>query len=160
MNIFRYLVIIIISNFALSCNSHKQKVNKSVDDTFYSDIGGYGLKRIPLVKPYELLKVSDDEWRLQLQKSDLLTLSIHNIKGIFVNGNFIAVYSEGGTEFLNKQYDSAWFLINADSSLEKGFERQQEFVNQYEKSTKNRNVNFNFPDSVYKFFEIKRKIIW
>lgn len=160
MNITSFLVAIISSIFLLSCNFNKRKEKKIIDNNFYSNLGGLGRARIPLIEPYELLKVSGDEWRLELQHPDLLTLSIHNVKGVFVNDGVIAIYSKGGTEVLNKLHDSAWFIIKVDRGLEKAFDSQEAFKEEYEKLITKRNINLYLPDSLYKLFEKNGKITW
>ena len=127
-------------------------------DPFYSDLGGFDRPRIPLIKPYELLKVSGTEWRLELQNPDLLTLSIHNVKGVNVKNSLILIYSEGGTEFLNMQHQKAWFVIESGLGSEKGFSDERKF-NDVVNKLRDR-INFHSLDSLYKKFEEHKRIIW
>lgn len=100
-----------------SCDFFKDRngINK---DAFYNDKGGLDRPRIPLIKPYELLKVSSDEWRMELLTTDLLALSVHNIKGANVSNERILLYSEGGTEVRSNQYNQAWFIIDPSRGKE------------------------------------------
>lgn len=153
-------ITLFLLSFALSgCKfSHKEtKVNNS-DDPFYSDLGGFDRPRIPLIKPYELLKVSGTEWRLELQNPELLALSIHNVKGVDVKDSLILIYSEGGTEFLNKQHQKAWFIIEPGLGSEKGFSDERKFNNEVNKLRNE--INFHSLDSLYKKFEKHKNIIW
>lgn len=134
--------------------------NETVDDTFYSDLGGFGRARIPLVKPYELKKVSSNEWRLELENPELLTLSIHNVQGVDVRDSIIFIYSEGGTEFLNQQHQKAWFLIEPTLGNETGFSEVEKFKSEIGKKYKELRVRFHSPDSLYSRFEENRKITW
>ncbi len=156
------IIALIVTSFALSnCDFSRNMDNgNNVMDTFYSDLGGLGRARIPLIKPYELLKVSGDEWRLELQNPELLTLSIHNVKGVHIQDSLIGIYSEGGTEFLNKRYVKAWFVIEPRLGLEKAFEDTKAFSDVYSKSKNGRKIHFYSPDSLYKSFEEQRKIVW
>lgn len=161
----QYISLIIVSLVLFSCrfssNDGKKDTGKDTGkDTFYSDLGGMGRARIPLIKPYELLKVSSNEWRLELLNPELLSLSIHNVKGINVQDGIILVYSEGGTEFLNKQHQKAWFIITPTLGLERGFSEEEKFSDEVEKSKTRMKIPFYNPDSLYKRFEENRKINW
>ena len=158
----RFIIIAIIISFLIpNCDflPNKSKLN-SHEDAFYSDLGGLDRPRIPLIKPYELLKVSKNEWRLELQNPDLLVLSIHNVKGVYIHDSVIAIFSDGGVEFQNKIHAKAWFIIEPEFSTEKAFENENAFNNAYGRSKHGRKVYFLSPDSLYKSFEEQRKIIW
>lgn len=155
-------IIIFIISFAISsCDflQNKSKMNNT-NDTFYSDLGGLDRPRIPLIKPYELLKVSATEWRLELQNPDLLVLSIHNVKGVYIYDSLIAIYSKGEVEFQNKLHEKAWFLIEPRRGLEKAFENELTFNDAYSKLKNGQKIHFYSPDSLYKSFEEQRKIVW
>lgn len=156
------IITFIISSLLLSnCDFSKRNEKFHTDkDSFYSDLGGFGRPRIPLIKPYELIKVSENEWRLELQTPTLLTLSIHNIKGIHIQDSLIAVYSEGGTEFLNKQRAKAWFVINSVTGVEDAFVNEKSYTDVYFKSKDKQIIHFHSPDSIYKSFEEQGKIFW
>lgn len=141
-------------------SKHRNKVTDG-NDNFYSDLGGLGRQRIPLIKPYELLKVSDHEWRLELQQPGLLTLSIHNVQGVLVKDGVIAIHSSGGTEFLNKQHDNAWFIINPEIASEKAFDNEDSFKENFlQSAAPGQTLRFYSPDTLYKEFELKGKIVW
>lgn len=57
-----------------SCDLFKSRKKDNYRDAFYSNKGGFDRPRIPLIKPYELLKVGA-EWRMELLTTDLLALS-------------------------------------------------------------------------------------
>ncbi|HEY1201961.1 MAG TPA: hypothetical protein VGE79_13310 [Niastella sp.] len=157
----QYISLLLISITLSSCRFSKKetKVNNS-GDAFYSDLGGFDRPRIPLIKPYELLKVSGNEWRLELQNPELLTLSIHNVKSVAIQDSLILIYSEGGTEFLNMQHQKAWFVIEPGVGSEKGFSDEKEFnkvVNRLRGGIKNQ---FHSLDSLYKKFEEHKRIVW
>ncbi len=99
-----------------SCDRFKGKKEVKKQDTFYTDDGGFDRPRIPLIKPYELLKVSSDEWRMELLAPGLLALSVHQVKGVQVSNGRILLYSEG-SELQNRSYSQAWVII--DPSLQK-----------------------------------------
>lgn len=104
-----------------SCDLIKDKKETKKNDTFYTDNGGFDRPRIPLIKPYELLKVSSDEWRMDLLTTDLLALSVHHVKGVHVTNERILLYSEGGTEIRNKPYSQAWIIIDPSLQKERAF---------------------------------------
>lgn len=123
----RYLVYLffLIFNFHFSCNYPKKKVNKK--DNFYTKPGMFDRLRIPLIKPYDLIKVSDSEWQMDLQTTDLLTLGVDKVKGVAVFKNIILLYSRGGAEVKNKYADEWWFVIYADSRKETAFDNYKSF---------------------------------
>lgn len=157
----QYISLFLIS-FALSNCRFSQKETKvnNADDAFYSDLGGFDRPRIPLIKPYELLKVSGNEWRLELQNPELLTLSIHNVKGVDKQDSLILIYSEGGTEFLNMQYQKAWFVIEPGVGSEKGFSDEKNFNKVVNRLRDGIKIHFHSLDSLYKKFEEHKKIMW
>lgn len=156
---FLSLLIVLLASYSCKFIENERKV-KGVIDSFYTDLGETGRARIPLIKPYELIKVSSVEWRLELQNSNLLTLSIHNVKGVDVQDSLILIYSDGGTEFLNIHHKKAWFIFEPGSGIEKGFDNEEKFSEIFHKSRNRIKFHFNSPDSLYESFEENRKIKW
>lgn len=118
-----FLLLIIIS---VACN-HDEKMKKETDD-FYHDTGGFGYKRIPLIKPYEAKMVSDSEWRIRLETTDLLELSIKNVRGINIVDSMICIFSKGGTPIRDTLYNQAWFVIIPGISHEYGFSKMDDYA--------------------------------
>lgn len=109
------------------CDLFKSRKKDNYRDTFYSNKGGFDRPRIPLIKPYELLKVGA-EWRMELLTTDLLALSVHNVKGVNVSKERILLYSEGGTEIRNNQYSQVWFIIDPSIAKEVAFFEYDRFA--------------------------------
>lgn len=143
--------------FFSSCDRFKHNNGNNKKDSFYTNTGGFDRPRIPLMKPYELLKVAENKWRLELQTPDLLTLSIHNVKGINVISDTIVVYSEGGTAFMNKQHNKAWFIIEVKENKERVFKNDTEFKNAIQHKF-NSDTLFKEPNKLYDAF-IKDKVL-
>lgn len=123
----RYLVYLffLIFSFHLSCNYSKKKADKN--NNFYNKPGTFDRLRIPLIKPYDLIKVSDAEWQMDLHTTNLLTLGVDNVKGVALYKNIILLYSKGGTEVKNKYADEWWFVIYPDSRKETAFDNYKSF---------------------------------
>ena len=142
----------------ISCtNSKKRKIKK---DSFYTDYGGFGHKRIPLVKPYEAVKVSEDEWRVELQTTQLLELSIHNVRALNVINDTIIIYAEGGeVSIKDTKYNEAWFVILPTEEIEKGFNKKEDFIAYLAKATV-KDIKLYDTDKVYATFYNNKKIDW
>jgi len=105
-------IIIILSVTLLwfgGCKPSNHKIKKK--DPFYAKDGLLDLISIPLIKPYKLTKDGDTAWSLELQTTSLLTLAIDNVQGLDTVAGKILIYSKGGTEVKNIQYDELWFII-------------------------------------------------
>lgn len=139
-----------------SCNSKTQTKD---EDYFYSDIGGLSIKRIPLIKPYEVKKVTENEWRLELQTTRLLELSIHNIKAVNVIDSAIIVHAKGEVSIKGVRYKESWFVIIPSSEIEEGFSSETEFFS-YLRKAEVKFSNFHNVEDVYKIFNKNRKINW
>ncbi|UPK66733.1 hypothetical protein [Chitinophaga filiformis] len=141
---------IVLSFTALLCFGCKQSgINKKNVDPFYSQDNVFDRLNIPLIKPYKLIKVDDTEWRLELQTTSLLTLSIHNVQGVDTAKGRIFIYSKGGTEVKNVQYNELWFVITPDSLLEQSFESHEAFKDALKKANISK-ANLRNPDIFYK----------
>jgi hypothetical protein len=139
-----FVVLSIISLCYISCKPSEDKKHK---DPFYSQ-NMFDRLNIPLIRPYKLIKEDNAEWRLKLQTPKLLTLSINNVKGVDTAGGKILIYSKGGTEANNIQYDEIWFVIEPDSLQERSFESYDEFKKALIKANIE-NVSLKDPDTLY-----------
>ena len=140
---------IVLSSIFLCCVSCKPSGKKRENDPFYSQNNVFDRLNIPLIKPYKLIKVDDNEWRLDLQTTNLLALSIHNVKGVDTAARKIFIYSRGGTEANNIQYDEAWFVIEPDSLKEQSFNSYDKFKSALIKWNITK-VSLKDPDIIYK----------
>jgi hypothetical protein len=120
-------ILVVIACFIMvlyGCNLADRKGSNTAEkDSFYTSKGGLDRPRIPLIKPYELQKVSANEWRMELQTPDL-ALSIHNISGVNVSQGRILLHSNGGTEIRFEDfnvYKEAWFVIDPGNQKESAF---------------------------------------
>ena len=96
---------------------------------------------------------------MELQTQDLLAMSIHHVKGVNVILDKIIIYSEGGTEFMNKQHNKAWFIIDAQNNEENAFENYIAFI----AAIKNKGVfdfAFKDPNTLYDFFADNEVVKW
>ncbi len=128
--------------------SHHKIKNK---DPFYAKDGLLDLISIPLIKPYKLIKDRDTAWSLELQTTSLSTLAIDNVQGLDTVAGKILIYSKGGTEVKNIQYDELWFIIDPDSLQERSYNSLEAFNKALIKENVS-HVNFIKPDTFYKKF--------
>jgi hypothetical protein len=147
----------------LSCNplgKNNQEIHTSMD-AFYTDRGGGGTYlRIPLIKPYEAIKVSDNEWRIELQTTFLLELSIHNVQALNVIKNVIFIYAKGKeVSIRGVQYKEAWFVIIPHKQFEGGFDKREDFV-KYLSSINLQEPNLYKVEEIYSKFNHNKKIDW
>ncbi|KAA2238598.1 hypothetical protein F0L74_20455 [Chitinophaga agrisoli] len=138
-------VFIILSFVFLVCLGCKHSKKTKSADPFYSKGNLFDRLNIPLIKPYKLIKVNDTEWRLELQTTSLLTLSIDNVQGVDTVARKIMIYFKGGTEVNNIQYNELWFIIDPASLSERSFNSYDGFNNALKKINIDK-VNFRKPD--------------
>lgn len=111
------------------------------EDFFYEDTGGWDAMRLPLIYPYEMLKLDQAleinqklGWSVNLnvppKKKDLYYYNIHGIREIAVENQVIMIYSsytEGVDELAGEKVLS-WFIIVPDEEIETGFASKEEFL--------------------------------
>ena len=139
----------------LSCNSKTQNEHQ---DYFYTDIGG-GTKRIPLIKPYEVKKITENEWRLELQTTQLLELSIHNVKSVNIIDSVIVVHAMGDVSIKGITCSEGWFVILPSRKVEKGFASETEFFT-YLNEAGVKFSKFYYVDDIFNTFNKNKKINW
>ena len=146
------ILMIMMTLFLFSCINNNNKKEQSIEDNFYISKGSYDAARIPLIKPYELIRLNgSSEWVL-----NLFTIpgSISNVKQVSVNGGLIFLHS-GETYCSNEKVKESWVIINPDKNEERCFSNQNEF----EMSAK-RKIKFDVPDLVFKEFNKNGTIVW
>lgn len=151
------LMIILLFNVFASCRHGKKSEKK--EDYFYLNDGGLGLKRIPLIKPYEAKNEMSDEWRIKLQTPQLLELSIHHVKEINVIDSLILVHAKGDVSLRGVKCQEAWFVLLPAVNMEKGFLKEDEFLS----FLSERNIKFlrlREINTVYDQFKRDKKIVW
>lgn len=139
---------------------------------FYTDLGGDAM-RIPLVKPYEIVKIDREKvgwwtlgWSMNLhvlpsEKEIYYYSAIHDIKKIAIEDEIILIYTnyqqeidkDVGQKVLN------WFVIVPAQNIETGFDREAEFLN-YIQTYGIQKPNWIEPDVAYKQFVKTRCLEW
>lgn len=144
-----FIILSFAFSLCLGCQQPRTKIKNA--DPFYSQNSPFDRLSIPLIKPYKLIKVDDTEWRLELQTTSLLALSIHNVQGVDTVAGKILIYSKGGTEVNNVQYDELWFIIDPASLQERSFDSYEVFKNALAEINVDK-VNIRKPDDLYSEF--------
>ncbi len=135
-----------------SCFNNNNKKDQGEEDNFYVSKGSYDAVRIPLIKPYELIKLNgSNEWNLNLVE---IPGSVSNVNEVSIKGNFIFLRS-GESYCNNEKVKKSWVIIDTKNKSEQCFNRQEDFENVNKEDT-----NFKVPDIVYKEFNDKGEIIW
>ncbi len=146
------ILMIMIALFLFSCINNNRKKEQSIEDNFYKSKGSYDAARIPLIKPYELIRLNgSNEWVLNLFE---IPGSISNVKEISVNEGLIFLHS-GETYCNNEKVKESWVIINPAKNEERCFSHQNEF----EMSAKKK-IRFDIPDYIFKEFNKKGNIVW
>jgi hypothetical protein len=137
------------------CNNATKK--EDVKDNFYTKTNAsWDAVRIPLIKPYELLKLNGSkEWDMNLQE---IPGSVSNVKEVNVLQDIIVIHS-GETYCNNAKVNEAWFAIMPEKHTEKGFEKKEDF-DKYVSSLQIANPKFYDADNVYHVFSINKAIDW
>jgi hypothetical protein len=139
----------------ISCKSYKADDHR---DPFYTD-PGFSQKRLPLLKPYDLKKISNTEWRMDLQTTQMLALSIHNVTGVNVTDSTILLQSQGGTDFNNLQDNECWFVIQYKKNMETGYSNYHDYSKELSRLSILDTLLVS-PDSTYDKFYITRLLKW
>lgn len=146
------IIIILISFSLFSCVNNNKKKEPIIEDNFYTSKGSYDAVRIPLIKPYELIKLNgSNEWVLNLFE---IPGSVSNVKEVSVKEGLIFLHS-GESYCNNEKVKESWIIINPSNTLEQCFSHQDEF----KRSVKTK-ITFTVPDTIYKEFNHKGKINW
>lgn len=110
-----------------ACNNRNPKEQNMRDDFYVSDRGLDNL-RLPLIKPYEILKLNGSkEWIMNLE-TNTLQFSISNVKEVNVISNVIIIHSVDLTYLRGANVPEAWFVIKPSEQIEKGFSNKEEFI--------------------------------
>jgi hypothetical protein len=124
------------------------------NDNFYTDKGSWDAVRIPLIKPYELLRLNgNSEWTMNLDAPS----SVTNIKEINIVGDVIVIHS-GQTYCNNVEVSEAWFVVVPNKHIEKGFDNKLAF-NKYLLSLGHK-AGFQNVEKVFQIFNRRGKIDW
>jgi hypothetical protein len=112
-----------------SCNIKNDKLSSSKisRDKFYTDQGDWDDRRIPLLKPYELIRLKgDSQWIMPLYTTSI-NVSITNVMEVNVLDSIIIIHS-GETDFIGGMTPKeAWFIILPNTKIEKGFTKRRDF---------------------------------
>ena len=135
-----------------SCRNRQEGKGSSNRDPFYTSKGSYDAVRIPLIKPYVLLKLNgDSSWRMNLVETPG---SISDVRGVLVRDNFI--FLQAGESYCNdEKAKESWAIIQVLDKSEKCFLNQELF----EAQSKG-HITFKNPDLVYKEFNEKGTYSW
>lgn len=137
---------------------------KRKEEFFYEDTGDWDAMRLPLVYPYEILKLDQKleinqklGWSMKLyvppEEKDLHYYTIHDVQGVSVENRIIMIYSSysGGVDPWSGQKILYWFILVPDERIEKGFETKTEFLSFVKKYGIDQ-PNWMSPDMAYNRF--------
>ena len=127
---FNIIFVVFSSFFLLSCSSR---------DPFYKRGSGLDYLRFPLLKPYYVMSLANDElvWVIPLErelplKKDSFLIQIRDVRKIAVADNVIMIYSPDATKIASDNIEEKifhWFILIPDKSFEIGFESDADFLN-------------------------------
>ncbi len=169
----RYKLIAIIIALLLLCIftnwARYSRVNK---DPFYND-PGWDAMRIPLIKPYEMLKLDQKleinqklGWSITLhvspsEKEVYYYLDIHDINKIAIKNGVIMAYTNYTQEVDTNAGEKVlyWFVIIPNKKIETGFDAEAEFLN-YVQTYGIQQPPWVEPDAAYKQFDETGCLEW
>jgi hypothetical protein len=136
-------------------------------DSFYLGAGEFDSDRIPLIKPYELIRMRPAHeygWILRFDLSYANNpIQIDNVKDvrlIAVENEIVMVYSP----FLDIHeertgVDESWFMFNPEDETQEGFELESDFLD-FVKSYDIHNPEWLSPDDAFKIFTRTECLPW
>lgn len=130
--------------------------SNSVDVFYQGSTASWDALRIPLIKPYEALKLNgSNEWIVSLKQT---VGAATNIKELNVVDNLIVLHS--GNSYCNyEEVDEAWYLIIPVKQQEVCFLSEREF-SKYLDSRQIAKPKFHPVDTVFGQFTKTNKIDW
>ena len=133
------------------------KNDKKVEDKFYTTTtSSWDASRIPLLKPYEMLKLNGtQEWTMNLFE---IPSSVSNVEEINIYRNIILIHA-GETYCNYAKVHEGWFIIIPEKHIEKGFDKKEDFK-KYLSSLKIENPRLYSIDKVLEKFKKNTKIDW
>lgn len=137
----------------------KKKQAKEVKDDFYIKERGLDNIRLPLVKPYEVLRLNGSkEWIMNLEVGTL-QFSVSNVKEVNVIDSIVIVHSSDITYLRGEKLGNAWFIIKPSQQSEQGFALESEFLSELKNHGINKPEFYNI-DELYKEFVETGKLKW
>ena len=157
MKIFRVMIFFVLTSCHQFRHADKHPGQKP-EDGFYTDPGDWDDSRIPLIRPYELIKLKGQkDWGISLQ-TPMIDVAIHNVDSVNVIDSVIIVHSGETNLRGGVQVKQAWFVLLPGMKEENGYAENEQFV---EKLTSlHIRSAFFVPDKLYSIFLTNKKLDW
>lgn len=157
-NVMKFLLIICLGyllNLFPACKS-KPKENKTEDKFYTTSTSSWDAVRLPLIKPYELIKLNGtEEWMMNFQQ---IVGSASNVKEINVIDSAIVLHC-GKTYCKYEEVREAWYLIIPDKQKEECFSTEDDLL-KYLALIKKSKPELYSVDSVYNQFDKTKRVDW
>lgn len=157
-----YIIILFTITFGCSLLSPRSRNS----DPFYRGTGDWESLRFPLIKPYEVVKSSEElGWRVKLElspsKENTSYFSIKGIKKIAVDNGIIMIYSpyKDDTALSLGEKLLYWFVLIPDKSIEVGYENEGDFL-EYIQDNGVKNPSWLDPNDIFKRYEKTGCLDW
>ena len=140
---------------------------ESQTDNFYWADSGWDYVLIPLVKPYQLIKLQGkEEWELSTGFNKFGEIGIYNIKDFNIKNNYIYGYKATDINESDPNYNvpEYWYLINLKKSVKVEdsalitFRKESDFKKELKKL--NLPEEFLTPDEVYEQYKNDPVLPW
>ena len=132
---------------------------------FYVSSGDWDFLRLPLIEPYEIIKVDESlGWTMDLfiaPVEENYYRSVKKIEEIAIEKDIIFIHSsyiESSAEVLGKDV-LFWFVIVPEAGIEKGFETEEEFLD-YTQEIGIDTINWFDPLTAFQQFEKTGCLDW
>lgn len=125
-------IITIISFCCLSCNHNKGKSESTYVDDFYTRDKGLDYIRIPLVKPFELIKIKgENSWCINTFIWKYKGGDIGNVDSIQWNDSIVVGHAQEYLDIDNEHFNTPelWFIIDLNAKTINSYTDVQEVRN-------------------------------
>lgn len=149
-------------------STNRQKDQKKMVDPFYTETGGWDMIRVPLIKPYEAIKVDPKDgissWTVDFKNS----LGTYNVRKVDVQDSIIYILSGRISESDDVKINTlvnvtnvpiGWYIIDVEKSKESSFSSEFAF-NKYIKENKYRRPNWRSIDSLIDVLSKGSNVPW
>jgi hypothetical protein len=164
-----YLILLLSISYLTSCTPYIKHA-----DTFYNVNDGIDPRRIPLIKPIDVIHLNSSSlWDLDLLPSMWIDYPksqglyylygyVHELEKFAVNNGIIMAYSsyvdEEADAYIQENYYH-WFVLIPDKEITKGFHTEDEF-NEYTQSLGVEEPDWQTPDKAHKQFRKTGCLEW
>jgi hypothetical protein len=148
------------------CIFRNNKNTENSTDSFYKRISGWDYTRIPLKKPFELLKMkgetewslnTDTQWIFKTSDKSFITGAIYPVTLIYCDCDGIFGHADSHQSPMSKVLiPEFWFFLDLHQDTVFSFEKESEF----DKKFIDKKKLMKSPETIFNEFKNKESLIW